>query len=162
MKILIVYDSYFGNTEQIAHAIGNGVAGLGNAQIKQVGDITEMDFPGLDYLFVGSPTRKFTATKAIKDFIKEIPINELKGINTAAFDTRIDVQKINNRFLNMCVRLFGYAAEPLDEKLRKKGGRSILPPEGFYVLESEGPLKEGEYKRAMAWAKSAVTQHKGL
>ncbi len=156
MKILIVYDSYFGNTEQIALAISKGLAGLDDIQIKRVNDVTLKDLSGLDYLFAGSPTRKFTATKAIKDFIKEIPADGLKGIKTAAFDTRIDVQKINNRFLNMCVRLFGYAAEPLDEKLRKKGGRPILPPEGFYVLESEGPLREGEYERAVKWARSAI------
>ncbi|BFN38084.1 flavodoxin family protein [Fidelibacter multiformis] len=158
MKILIVYDSFFGNTEQIALAIGKGFEGMGEVQVKRPGNVEEKDYKGIDFLFVGSPTRKFTATKAIKMFIKNIPSKSLQGVKTAAFDTRIDVKKINNRLLNTFVSFFGYAAEPLSERLKKKGGKIVLPPEGFYVLDSEGPLQEGEYERAIEWAKGAFQE----
>jgi flavodoxin I len=157
MKILITYDSYFGNTEQISLAIGKGIAKKGDVQIKRVGDVRSTDLSGLDYLFVGSPTRRFTATKAINDFIKDIPEKGLTGIKTVAFDTRLDIKKINNRFLTLCVKLFGYASAPLDYKLRNKGGYSVLPPEGFFVLDTRGPLGEGEYERAVEWAKSVLS-----
>lgn len=51
------------------------------------------------------------------------------------------------------VKIFGYAAEPIARQLMKKGGTLALPPEGFYVKASEGPLKDGELDRAAAWAR---------
>ena len=50
-------------------------------------------------------------------------------------------------------RVFGYAAKPISEKLRRKGGELIVAPEGFFVKDVEGPLKEGELERAEAWAR---------
>lgn len=54
------------------------------------------------------------------------------------------------------VQLFGYAAQPMAIKLRKRGGTPVGTPEGFFVRASEGPLKEGELERAAAWAKGLV------
>jgi flavodoxin len=50
----------------------------------------------------------------------------------------------------------GYAAKPIADKLKKKGGKLVLPPEGFFVQGSEGPLKEGEVERAAEWAKQLL------
>ncbi|MDW7650182.1 MAG: hypothetical protein SCK29_00780 [Bacillota bacterium] len=47
---------------------------------------------------------------------------------------------------------FGYAAKPIADKLVRKGGSLASTPEGFYVKDSEGPLKDGELKRAGDWA----------
>jgi len=156
MKVLIIYDSFFGNTEQIALALSKAFGDNDIVEIRRISQITADSLTGVNLLFVGSPTRKFTSTPAIKSFLKKLPDNSLERKKVAAFDTRIDIITINNRFLNMMVKLFGYAAEPLDALLRKKGGKSVLPPEGFYVLETEGPLKEGELERAVVWAQSAV------
>ena len=69
----------------------------------------------------------------------------------AAFDTRISTADMNSRLLNILVKLFGYAAKPIADKLEKKRGSLIIPPEGFLVKESEGPLKNGERERAADW-----------
>jgi hypothetical protein len=52
------------------------------------------------------------------------------------------------------VKLAGnaYAAKPIADALKKKGGKLMLTPEGFYVKGMEGPLLEGEIERAAAWA----------
>ena len=39
MKILIIYDSIFGNTEQIAQAIGNSLSSKENVETLRVSDI---------------------------------------------------------------------------------------------------------------------------
>lgn len=44
------------------------------------------------------------------------------------------------------------AAKKLDRKMRKLGGKRLVPPETFFVAEREGPLEEGEVERAQAWA----------
>ena len=45
---------------------------------------------------------------------------------------------------------------PIADKLEKKGGSLIIPPEGFFVKDSEGPLKDGEIERAVDWAKLII------
>jgi flavodoxin I len=54
------------------------------------------------------------------------------------------------------VRIFGYAAQPITDRLEKKGGELVVPAEGFYVADTEGPLLEGELERAAEWAKEIV------
>lgn len=117
-------------------------------------------------LIVGSPTRQFRPTAAISNFLKRIPKNGLKGIKIAAFDTRFTMSVIEeSRVLPFFVRLFGYAAKPISDRLKKKGGELIIPPEGFFVKGVEGPLKEGELERAASWAKeirnslASICQH---
>lgn len=154
MKILIIYDSIFGNTEQIAQAIGNSPGSKENVEILRVSNMKPEQLIGLDLIIVGSPTRVFKPTKAIMYFLNKIPLNGLKGVKVAAFDTRICTADVNSRFLNILVKLFGYAAaKPIAYKLEKKGGSLIIPPEGFFVKDSEGPLKDGELEQAVDWTK---------
>lgn len=154
MKVLIIYDSVFGNTEQIAKAIGSALGSPENIGMIRVSDVKPERLTGLDLLIVGSPTRKFRPTTAITRFLKRIPKDDLKGVRVASFDTRFTMSSIEElRVLPFFVRLFGYAAEPISERLQKKGGKLVIPPEGFFVEDVEGSLKNGELERAADWAK---------
>jgi flavodoxin len=159
MKITIVYDSIFGNTEKIAKAIGDALAGQHTVTVNQVNAIQPEKLAGSELVIVGSPTRGFRPTPAISAFLKGIPNDSLSGARVAAFDTRASVKDIKSPFLNFFVVLFGYAAEPIAGRLKKKGGSLSLPPEGFYVKDREGPLYEGEVERAAAWAMKIVESH---
>lgn len=156
MKTLIVYDSVFGNTEQIALAVADALESKGDVQTLRVSDAKPEHLDGLEWLMVGSPTRGFRPTEAITKFLNEISTRSLKGVKVAAFDTRISVAKVKSRFLSTMVRLFGYAAPPIAKKLQRKGGTLVIPPEGFIVKDTEGPLEEGELERAAQWAKQAM------
>jgi flavodoxin len=156
MNTLIIYDSFFGNTEKIAQAIGNSLGSKENVETLRVSEVKPEQLIGLELLIVGSPTRAFRPTKAIMGFLNKIPLNGLKGIKVAAFDTRISTVDVNSRFLNVLVKLFGYAAKPIAYKLEKKGGSLIIPPEGFFVKDSKGPLKDGELERAADWTKTII------
>ena len=63
MKSLIVYDSYFGNTEQVAEAIGQGFGEQAEVRVLRASEVTAAHLEGLDCLIVGSPTRGFRATE---------------------------------------------------------------------------------------------------
>jgi len=157
MKVLIVYDSVFGNTEKIAQVIGNAMGSQAEVNILRVGNVKQENLRGLDVLIVGSPTRAFKPTKEILNFLNGFPKNGLKGVKVAAFDTRFTMSAIEeSRVLPFLVRLFGYAAKPISNRLKKKGGELIISPEGFFVEGVEGPLKEGEIERAASWAKEIV------
>jgi hypothetical protein len=80
---------------------------------------------------------------------------DLHGVKVAAFDTRATEEELHSHgfILSKLVDVFGYAAEPIGDKLESKGGEPVLPPEGFYVEGTEGPLTEGELERAADWAR---------
>ena len=151
MRILIVYDSIFGNTEQIAQAMGAALRAQADVNVLRVRDFQPVAATDVEMLIVGSPTRAFRPTPAISKFLKRLP--RLHNVKVAAFDTRIALGDIDSRILPPLVKIFGYAAKPMADRLVKKGGRLALPPEGFCVGDSEGPLKDGEYERAAEWAR---------
>jgi flavodoxin I len=152
MKVLVIYDSEFGNTERVAQAMGEAIGG----EVQKVTDVQPGRLAGLDALIVGSPTQKFQPLASIKTFVKDIPPGKLDGVKVAAFDTRIALEDADSAILNFFVKLFGYAAKPIADQLAKKGGELAMPPEGFYVEGTEGPLKEGELERAMEWVKQII------
>ncbi len=150
MKALTVYDSVFGNTEKVAQAMGAALEGQAEVTTKRVGAVTAADLAGVDAVVAGSPTRKFTATPAIKNWIKGLPSGSLQGVKVAAFDTRVEIKEDTPGILKFFVNLFGYAAEPMAKSLVKKGGSQAMEPAGFIVAGSEGPMREGERERAAA------------
>jgi flavodoxin len=156
MKAVLVYDSIFGNTEKIAKAIGHALETQGEVELMRVADAQPEQLHGVDLVIVGSPTRAFRPTPAIQQYLDGIPSAGLKGTRVAAFDTRIDVQLKSPLILKILAGIFGYAAKPIAEKLIKRGGVLATPSEGFIVLDSEGPLKEGELERAAQWAKACL------
>ena len=150
MKALIVYDSMYGNTEQIAKSIGGAITG--DVKVLRIGEVNPSELESIDFLIVGSPTQGFRPTKSVQTFIESIPGDTLKGIDAAAFDTRIPTSEVGTG-LRLLMKVGGYAAGRIAEALKKKGGNLAVPPEGFFVKDKEGPLKEGELERAAGWAK---------
>jgi menaquinone-dependent protoporphyrinogen IX oxidase len=154
MKGLVMYDSAFGNTEQIANAIGSTLGLSDQIEVLHVAAVKMEGLTGLELLIVGSPTQRFKPTEATSDFLKRIPANWLQSTKVAAFDTRLTIEEIEEtRILPFFIRIFGYAAQPIANKLKKKGGELVTSPEGFYVQGMKGPLVEGELERAAAWAR---------
>lgn len=152
MKFLVIYDSQYGNTQQVARAIAERLAAAGSGYAIKVDDVQAGDLAGVTTLVVGSPTQKFAATPAIKRWLGGLPPASLSGIRAAAFDTRFPQEKIDEiKILAFFVRIFGYAAEPIANRLVKKGAELIAEPEGFYVADTEGPLLERELARAGSW-----------
>ncbi len=160
MKTLVIFDSQFGNTEKIARAIGEGLAPEGEpAPVQHVGEVQPEDLRDLALLVVGCPTQRMNYTDGMKDFLARIPENGLAGVRIAAFDTRIsneDMQAlVKSRVTRLVVKTFlhRFAAGPLAAELKKKGAESATDPEGFFVADNEGPLKDGELERARDWAR---------
>lgn len=152
MEVLIVYQSFFGNTEKVAAAIRDSLGSHKDTELVEVAKFEPFLLEGVEYLIVGSPTRKFSFTGGIKKLFERIPRDGLKGVRVAAFDTRIGLSDIESRMLRFMARIFGYAATPLARKLEKKGGELVVAPEGFLVAGMKGPLKQGELERASRWA----------
>ena len=153
MKVMVIYDSFFGNTEQIARTIGNALGTGEDVRTVRVSEVTPAQLAGLELLIVGSPTRAFKPTEGMVSFLNSIPAGALKGIKVAAFDTRIGLADIKPAIFRFIVDRGGYAAKPIAASLKKAGGDLAAPPEGFFVKDRQGPLKDGELERAASWAR---------
>ncbi len=142
MKALVLYDSTYGNTEKVAQAIAGGLGGSTHAlHVKQA---TAAELQGTDLLVLGSPTVGFNALPTVRAWLDSLPAQALAGKTVAAFDTRMHLP----RWLFFA----RWAAPLLAGRLRKLGGKPVGKPEGFFVMDREGPLAEGELARAKAWA----------
>ena len=150
MTALVVYDSFFGNTEKIAKAMSDALAG---SKLVRAGDVRPSDVQPVDLLIVGSPTRGFRASPNTNAFIQSIPADGLHGKKVAVFDTRMPEKDVG-RGVRFIMKMGGYAASKMADALKKKGGELVTTPEGFFVVDREGPLKDGELERAAKWAQT--------
>lgn len=151
-KRLVVYDSIFGNTERVARA----VAEVLEAPVKRASRLDPADLADLELLVVGSPTRAFNPTSDAKSLFGRLPAGALEGVRAAAFDTRLDTERVQSGAFNLFSRMFGYAAAKLVKRLRRRGAEIIAEPTWFFVQDSEGPLVAGELERARGWAASLI------
>lgn len=145
MKALVIYDSLYGHTGQVARAIAGGISE--DIQAVRIDEAVPDELSSYELLVVGSPTQGGRHTKPMQAFLGKIPGDALKNVSVAAFDTR---------FKSKWVKIFGYAAGHIGDVLKDKGGNLIVPPEPFYVKGTKGPLAEGELERAAAWGKALV------
>jgi flavodoxin len=156
MKMLVIYDSVFGNTQEIALTIA---AELETTAVP-LGDVTPEILSSLDGCVFGSPTRGFRPTEGITKLLKGLPNNHLANIKAAAFDTRILLDTINSKVMRFLINKGGYAAKKISKTLQKKRAILVTEPEGFLVTGEQGPLKAGELERAAAWAKDIAQKAK--
>ena len=162
IRALVVYESMFGNTEQIAEAIAAGLAEHATATLVEVGSAPTSIRDDLDLLVVGGPThahglsdrgtRRDAMDHAIPPVVSDrIGLREWfdslrsrPSVLAAAFDTRFD----EPRWLS------GSAAQAAVTQLRRHGFRLLTAPHSFFVLGMSGPLVAGELDRAGRWGRT--------
>ena len=152
MKALVIYDSVFGNTEKVAKAIAEGLEAQAGVEFLKPEQVDPQGLASWDLLVVGSPTRGFRPTEAMTDLLNRIQPKSLKNVKVAAFDTRFKADELESAGVRFIVKTGGYAAKRIADRLKKAGGNLVAAPEGFYVSDTEGPLKAGELERASEWA----------
>jgi flavodoxin len=150
MKILIVYDSHHGNTEQIAQSIREVTNKVHEVQLKRIKDTSPEDLRGVDYLVVGSPTKGGIATKNTIQFFDNIANDSLTMMKVVAYDTGIAAEG-PKRFIRSAIQLLGYASSSMTKMLKQKGAK-VIATKTFFILRKEGSLARGEIKRAGKWA----------
>jgi hypothetical protein len=161
MGALVVYESMYGNTQQIAEAVGAGLSSHLPVEVVEVASAPSAIAAGVELLVVGAPThvlglsrettRADAAERSEHDVISTgIGLREWletaafpSGLAVASFDTKAD-----KRWLP------GSAAAVARRQLRRLGCRPVAAAESFYVEGMEGPLASGEVARARTWGAS--------
>jgi hypothetical protein len=159
MRALVVYESMFGNTRQVAEAVAEGLREHLATELVEVGHAGSRSAGDVDLLVVGAPTHAFglsrpsTRAQAAQQATGAIVSGGIglrewlggsgagQGRAAAAFDTRM----AKPRWLP------GSAARKSAGILRRLGYRMVVAPERFRVTGTTGPLLAGEGERARAW-----------
>lgn len=149
MKISIIYDSLYGNTEKIAQTIKEVLEKKHEIDIKNVTEAKLKDFQEKDLVIIGSPTHTGRPSKAMQVLLNMLPKESLKGSKLAVFDTSMATYK-QNFFMKGVIKFFGYSAPRVANILKRKGAE-ILSVQSFFVMNMKGPLKDDEIQRAKKW-----------
>ncbi len=163
MKIVVVYESMFGNTQLIAESIAKGLTDYGEVTLGYVDDLPLDAVAGADLIIAGGPTHVHGMARmstrfpkqdnpklqpplpgkdVLRNWIDRVPNGSAM---CAAFDTRFDKP----------AWLTGSAAKKIAKKLGRKGYK-VVAVESFFVEGGDGPLVGGERERAEAWAGELV------
>jgi hypothetical protein len=147
MRSVVVCESWFGNTERVARAVADELGRYGEATVgggppthvhgmsSSLSRKSAIEQSGVSGLEPGPGAR---------GWFESLP--EDLGGKAAAFDTRIEKSSM----------LTGSAAKGVAKRLRQHGFELVAEPESFFVLDTGGPLKEGELERAAYWAQDLV------
>ena len=171
MRVVVVYESMFGNTRVIANAIARGLEPVGDVRVVSVSDADHQVADSADVLVVGGPThahsmsrpstRKAAADTAAKpDSTVKLELYALgKGVREwldsigpvgarfAAFDTRMKGPRW----------IMGSAALKIARTLRRHGAREIEKPASFLVTKYNA-LRPNEEERAVEWGQALADQ----
>ena len=169
MRALVIYESMYGNTHQVADAIAEGLNLLGDVQVVAVAGVAPSMLEGADLVVVGGPThahgmsRESTRKSAVeaankpakglhvepgaadmglRDWFESLGTVATKA---AAFDTRASAPVV----------FTGHAGKGISKMLRDHGLDLIAQPESFLV-DKENHLLPGERGRAMVWGERLV------
>lgn len=167
MRALVVYESMFGNTRQVAEAVAGGLRSGMEVDVAEVGSAPPTLSDDVHLLVVGAPTHAFgmswprtrqsAAEQAngqrvptgpgLREWLRSVEVPA--GTMSAAFDTKA------NR-----PRLPGSAARGARRRLARLGC-PVLGTANFYVEGVRGPLVAGEEERAGQWASELLPRVTG-
>lgn len=159
MKALVVFESMFGNTETVAAAVAEGLSAVVPVELVEVGVAPAALADDVGLLVLGAPTHAFglSRPRTREDAARQVDhpvVSQGAGLRewldafepparpvaVAVFDTRIDRPRVP-----------GSAARAASRRLRRRELPHVGEPESFYVTGTEGPLLDGERRRARDW-----------
>ncbi len=165
MRAVVVYESMFGNTRQIAEAVAAGLGERLDVEVLRADHAGDLTTHTIDLLVVGAPThawglpRANTRTgsleyvrKAHGELKLEPQADTLPGVREwlstlgtfgafgAAFDTRLRAPAL----------VTGRASKAIAAGLERHALSLVAPPESFLV-DRQHHLITGELERARAW-----------
>lgn len=157
MGVLVVFESMFGNTEQVARAVAEGLATRTEVEVVEVGQAPDLAAVDADLVVVGAPTHAFGLSRpqTRQDAARSAPHGLVSGVRgvrewlgtsgrahcaAATFDTHIGSPNLP-----------GHAGRAAERRMRRLGCRVVEPAESFTVGGTTGPLGDGELERARQW-----------
>ena len=167
LTALVVYESMFGSTQDVAAAVADGLRAEDFVvELVDVRHAPPAREAGFDLLVVGAPTHAFSLSRPStrQDAVRpgasrELastgvrewrgargPREEARGRAAAAFDTR--VTKVRS--------LPKAASTRASHLLARRGYHLVSRPTPFLVHDVKGPLVAGELEHAVSWGREVA------
>jgi flavorubredoxin len=152
VKVLVVYDTKYGNTEIVAEKIVEGlreVKGI-ETDIVNVKKVDVEKAANSDAVLIGSPNHARRPARGITSFIDKLGKLDLKTKWAAVFDT----QGGGNAFEQV--------VKKMEERIREKVPRLklITPGLSIRVTGMKGPIAEGELPKCVDFGKKIAAKLK--
>ena len=169
MRTLVVFESMYGNTHDIAEAVADGLRVTGEASVLPVREAGSASLVGLDLLVVGGPTHAWGMTRTrtreqaisdgrrmgmrvegrrgdigLREWLDALPAS---GLLSVAFDTRIKAPSV----------LSGRASRGITRELRRQEQLVLAPAISFFVTR-KNTLYAGEVERARRWGRALAEE----
>jgi flavodoxin len=108
VKVIVIYDTKYGNTKRVAELIAEGIGEIGGIKpavnnFKEIKNLKDLN--NYDVLLIGAPTHFGAPSKAIMKFIDRFAKIPLQGKGFTIFDTylgndfELGVKKIEQKIL---------------------------------------------------------------
>ena len=150
-KVIVVYESKYGNTRLVAEKIIEGmseVPGIETA-LKELKEVDPNHINEYDAVLVGSPNHIGSATRSIRKFIDSLGQLNLEGKQGAVFDTYMnhDYEK---------------AVKKMEKQIGEKapGLKLVNPGLSILVKGMKGPIAEGELLKCKEYGVKIATRLK--
>ena len=182
MDVVVVYESMFGMTHDVADAVAEGVATTmpgANVVCLRVGDATPDRVGTPDLLIVGGPTHMRGMSSGMSRKIAvsmEEKANRGQGEHQGhGLEPDIQGPGLRNWFHDLPKEgeghfaaafdtrgdggsIVGAAARGIQHRLTHHGYRVVGEPEGFVIEGDAGQLRDGERERARTWG-AEIARH---
>nr|MDO8099106.1 flavodoxin family protein [Candidatus Njordarchaeota archaeon] len=142
-KIIVVYESKYGNTKIVAEKIAEGL-GTGKEMKIDVRNLKDLDLdriPECDVILIGSPNHMGRHTRGIKKFIDKLGKLNLKNKFAAVFDTCVskDFEKAVKKMENHLAKVTpGLRLVSLGLSIRVEGMKGPIAEEDLPKCEEFG------------------------
>ena len=150
MRALVVVESWFGNTAQIAEAIADGLRDAG-ADVEVATAASAPRQPVADLIVVAAPTHRFgLPTVASREKAREgCGFGDATGVREWLEQSQATSAHLTTVDTIVASIVSGSAARAAQKLARRKGWRADRGP-SFTVSGQKGPLVKGELDRARA------------
>ncbi len=144
-RVLVVYDTTFGNTKLLAEEIAAGIEEAGDISctLTKHSELSGQDIASYEGVLFGCPVHATTATRGIRGAIKKAARAGLDGKLGAVFDTYMGNH-------------VGRAVKKLESEIEERAPGMRLVTSGFTALVDgfRGPLNPAELPRAREFGKA--------
>ena len=149
VKVIVCYESKYGNTKRLAEAIAYEMRRLGGTEVT-TSALKEVDIDGLancDILLLGGPTHFGGPTLRVTKFIDALGKRNVNGKSVAVFDTYLGED-------------FEKSVKKMEDQIRAQvpGLKILAPGLSIRVEDIKGPIAEGELLKCKDFVKQLVAQ----
>ena len=147
-KVIVVYESKYGNTKLAAERIVEGMNQVSGTEAKltELNDVDLTQIGEFDIVLFGSPNHMGGATRSIRKFIDKLGNINLEGKQAAVFDTYMGGD-------------FEKAIKKMEKQIREKvpGLKIIAPGLSIRVDGMKGPITDGELPKCQEFGIKIAT-----